>query len=746
MTMATAWPYPATTGSPGAHRGSPPRKPGDVKRSGSISELHRQHSSFGDSAGKNPQPQHPIFNNVSVLDSPTASATTFSSGGSPFGSSGKGSPAAAFTPASEASPAGSNVSGSPQSSSAESPNTASVASPGIDHMALLLGFQEEESSDDEVEWNSTFSPRASLDELEMTNEEDTGDANEDNGNALDQQLISAMKRVSEMTAENAEEPNEDSDIGDSGHNDGLQLDISSATMGDMPVTYNYDNDPEETPTHATNAPLRLDWKPPKFPTGGLDEEDSYGVRKNLHSMEHKCKNATQRAKAMKERAGSALVAKAERAKEKVTDIKLPGVPLKVRRAQQQAQLNDMEIIADDKCEVMSQVSEVSKRFDASGSARASPRRSLFKSRISSKASAVSNRSKQTGKSAASHVGSKLSAVTSLKEKAGSAISQKAHRAKEKTVGAVLATSGPLMMRQHSKGAVRTRQRLALPPHVKNEVESLPSMDDETRSDVPSLFNSLGPSVDNESARLALSPSAFGLSPGAFGIASPVSPTTQKSASMFATPKASRKGGLQVIGEVPPLHEAAQRGTLTAGGEEFRTLVGSPISPVSCIDENGFLLSPSASVASLEALKASSVASTVGSDGEPFDPNSFLFLSPLSHHDNDDPDYGMPALLSRSHGHNAAAAVSANAAPSPAGKGAPGKPKLLPRLLSPRLPPTSKKSLGSPRKKLMKKTKGDNGDVGSRPAPSKQASGTKEVMGRHLKPPSGSHRRLRSSMF
>ena len=63
--------------------------------------------------------------------------------------------------------------------------------------------------------------------------------------------------------------------------------------------------------------------------------------------------------------------------------------------------------------------------------------------------------------------------------------------------------------------------------------------------------------------------------------------------------------------------------------------------ISCIDSNGFLISPNASV---DHGWDEAASATHGSEGT-FDPNSFLFLSPLSYHDFDDPDHGMPELLS-----------------------------------------------------------------------------------------------------
>lgn len=107
----------------------------------------------------------------------------------------------------------------------------------------------------------------------------------------------------------------------------------------------------------------------------------------------------------------------------------------------------------------------------------------------------------------------------------------------------------------------------------------------------------------------------------------------------------------------------------------RNVVGTATSSTaaaSCnsIDGEGFLISPASGIhrrwneeedgrggdiaSSSQAAILPTVGSAVSSEGggSTFDPNSFLFLSPLSDHDVDDPDYGMPFLLSRSNSHNA----------------------------------------------------------------------------------------------
>ena len=89
-------------------------------------------------------------------------------------------------------------------------------------------------------------------------------------------------------------------------------------------------------------------------------------------------------------------------------------------------------------------------------------------------------------------------------------------------------------------------------------------------------------------------------------------------------------------------------------------ISSHTGGISCIDSNGFLISPNASV---DHGWDEAASATYGSEGT-FDPNSFLFLSPLSNHDFDDPDHGMPELLSRSNGHNAVALNKVDPAPGP----------------------------------------------------------------------------------
>ena len=71
--------------------------------------------------------------------------------------------------------------------------------------------------------------------------------------------------------------------------------------------------------------------------------------------------------------------------------------------------------------------------------------------------------------------------------------------------------------------------------------------------------------------------------------------------------------------------------------------------VSCIDASGFLISSNISIDRVgsdgDGGGGGAVSSSITVSSESaFDPNSFLFLSPLSNHDFDDVDYGMPELL------------------------------------------------------------------------------------------------------
>ena len=122
----------------------------------------------------------------------------------------------------------------------------------------------------------------------------------------------------------------------------------------------------------------------------------------------------------------------------------------------------------------------------------------------------------------------------------------------------------------------------------------------------------------------------------------------------------------------------------------------------------------------------------------FDPNSFLFLSPLSNADMDDPDYGMPDLLSRSNSHNAANMSDDDDddhPPRPPTGGNGGynlSPIKYNKKLMPRLPPSPRLLPPSGKKMMRKMTKGGGYGYGY------GAGGAK--------PDGNSQPRVRTSMF
>ena len=310
----------------------------------SISDLYRRRSSFG-MGGSN------IFSNLkAVLDSPTTSATTQSTGSPTCSNSSPASfhnedghspstPNSNVEEMSNVSPSDSVSNYSPTTSHRceNSPNARSISSSEssehiIDHTALLLGIQDEfrggeESSDDECEWN----PHFSSDELDIqqagTIVDDDKQIVYDTWSSMDVNLgqDSHHGQQSQKDVENEE------DKDDEYCNDGLQLDLGLATLEDMPVTYSHDEFQDEglNVERLTNQERRnISNKRiiAKLPSGGDYEYDKaqgeeYGKRKNINSFEYKKRVAAMKAQAMKERASSAIVAKAQRAKEKAKGMK-----------------------------------------------------------------------------------------------------------------------------------------------------------------------------------------------------------------------------------------------------------------------------------------------------------------------------------------------------------------------------------------------------------------------------------------
>eukprot|EP00578_Thalassiosira_sp_NH16_P010381 CAMPEP_0181107316 /NCGR_PEP_ID=MMETSP1071-20121207/17023_1 /TAXON_ID=35127 /ORGANISM="Thalassiosira sp., Strain NH16" /LENGTH=975 /DNA_ID=CAMNT_0023190827 /DNA_START=107 /DNA_END=3034 /DNA_ORIENTATION=+ len=777
---------------------------------------------------------------------------------------------------------------SPAELSIVSTDDSASSSKRIDHMALLLGFDGgEESGDDEREWNGCFSPEASLDELdggrggevrcrhdvhekEQQHREsshdgvvsgkklEATDGPEDDSSEVDDDSSSVNVNVGYESPGcesfgKCEEGNDGSNDGDDGScvDEGLQLDMGLATLEDMPRTYSHDDflceaicsdltsndefhdqedgteaqDVQETTSRETSS-FKTAQQDTKHPSDESLSTWDKGSRSNKFDIKKKA--AATRALAMKERASSALAAKAREARERVKGasmkdtLRMSGHSMLSKRSRNRKQEggkrqqdmhqerpsrgrderpNGMEITMGTSNDITDALSQVSSRSFDIIDAKAQHFRSKIVPQVSlapkefpryyerasvRSSAAASQASARSRRHAARSAASAMSAVTSMKEKASSAISQKAHRARERTAGlshignnagvSSLQGMSSVFVRQGSQrrngGAVRTRQRLALPPGARDEIESLLSIDED--SDVPSVMNSEGPSSVRE----------WIASPGA-----------ANSGSMFVTPKArTRKGGgrgvggpptdlhqdmlgLQVIGNIH-LDDTVLRGNLSRDSlldtentcssiasssqlptPEIRacpsTVSHGSTGAISCIDGDGFLISPTTSIdrtldTSGPAGAANAAAavghacciSTVGSTDRSestFDPNSFLFLSPLSNADMDDPDYGMPDLLSRSNSHNAANMSDDDDdddhPPRPPTGGNGGynlSPIKYNKKLMPRLPPSPRLLPPSGKKMMRKMTKGGGYGYGY------GAGGAK--------PDGNSQLRVRTSMF
>ena len=379
-----------------------------------------------------------------------------------------------------------------------------------------------------------------------------------------------------------------------------------------------------------------------------DRRELYGGNK----FDIKKKAAATKALAMKERASSALVAKAREARERVKGasvkdtLRMSGHSMLSKRSRNRKQdgqqhkrqqdmhqerpsrrdvrPNDMEITMGTSNDITDALSQVSSRSFDIIDAKAQHFRSKIVPQVSlaskefpryyerasvRSSAAASQASARSRRHAARSAASAMSAVTSMKEKASSAISQKAPIGNN--AGSSLQGMSSFV-RQGSQrrngGAVRTRQRLALPPGARDEIESLLSIDED--SDVPSVMNSEGPSSVREWI---------------------ASPGTANAGSSFVTPKArTRKGGrgvegpptdlhqdmlgLQVIGNIH-LDDTALRRNLSRDSlldtessiasssrlppPEIRacpsTVSHGSTGAISCIDGDGFLISPTASI-------------------------------------------------------------------------------------------------------------------------------------------------------
>ncbi|KAL3823514.1 hypothetical protein ACHAXA_010836 [Cyclostephanos tholiformis] len=425
--------------------------------------------------------------------------------------------------------------------------------------------------------------------------------------------------------------------------------------------------------------------------------------KKYDSFEHKKKMATMKALAMKERASSALASKANRAKEKVKETimkksSFTGESGKVQMTLQQQGVNQeqgllerleqpkgMEIttIDNDEIDDMSQVSDFSDGFVIDRSIYASVTKS-FKSKLSLSAAKIS---RNTNNTKSSLVSSKVTQVASTKLRSSklavldmikdpllqNAVNNSGGHNMEmmKLLAVTSKTSSTpaLLYRPTDKNmAFKTRQRFAVLSHDKEEVDSVLTMDGDITLNAT---NSEGAS----SVQRDLNCSNINIA----DVSSTKAHTLIAPHHSFSTPRAmtiwKNCANLQArycndTDITPPMSNI----TRNVGRHDLRSPVSPPIvaqclSDVSSqtgtksrIDANGFLVSPNSS---FDRGWDGAASATVGSDGT-FDPNSYIFLSPLSNHDFDDPDYGMPDLLSRSNCRNGVVLDSAGPVPCPPG--------------------------------------------------------------------------------
>ncbi len=496
--------------------------------------------------------------------------------------------------------------------------------------------------------------------------------------------------------EDGDDPDDRSSDGE-----GLQLDIDCATPREIPVTYSRDDvdvdvvSPVPFPSPGLSPGDSARRRPERKSYGDgsnsnqlshlapsawrREEGDDERMRKNTNSLESKRKIARMKALAMKERASSALAAKADKARERVHRL----------RAQRERRPDGMEITTGSGSGVIEAVSQVSNDREASegtegtegsdrvrGGTDATPRKHRFQSKVLSQIAGAKSKNRH-GHAGSRSVATAASAVSSMRDKASSALSQKAQRARERTVGMVVAGS-PLVRARERKHAAGTNGNSSA-TFRRDDVVSLLSMEDSVGG--------------------ALAPSECGGEPseGPY-VAGAILPAMGPVASSV------------VIFDAP--------GALVSPPSSFASFASPPPPsahrPSECIDRNGFLVSPAASVDGDGDVDGDHY----GSEDNSFDPNSFLFLSPLSTADMDDPDYGMPDLLSRSNGRNAdafdaealdavAGAVDDGAVAGADGPGATtasGRSGGYSSRLMPRLPP-SPRLLPPSGKRMMRKAKG-----------------------------------------
>lgn len=435
-----------------------------------------------------------------------------------------------------------------------------------------------------------------------------------------------------------------------------------------------------------------------------EEQQAYSTmpRKKINTFENKKKLATMKALAMKERASSALVSRATRAKDKLKGK----MTLSSKNAPVQIGDDDN---GDDRFQNQQSTMEISTRDHdnrTNNTTLVSP--SSLSSNLPTPCSNIKT------KTPMSRAISSLSSSDTPSPKTSyyGFLSQRARRAKVKALGTmnvVLAatvsstssatssstsTSSSSMIRRQPQQQSNNDKKLTK-QHI---IDTVFSMEDEDNmSDIPSVLNSEGPNsiqdVSYDGSSIAMGSVR---SSGGRGDRSIINNNN----TVYSTPnmkRGARKncGGNNGVGidhrnhngmdetvtadMISPSHiyspEQILANLSSISSRNVDTTATSSTAAASCnsIDGDGFLISPSSASgihrrwneeedggggdiasSSSQAAILPTVGSAVSSEGggSTFDPNSFLFLSPLSDHDVDDPDYGMPFLLSRSNSHNA----------------------------------------------------------------------------------------------
>ena len=618
----------------------------------------------------------------------------------------------------------------------------------IDHTALLLGdecYYEEEEDDDEREWNVSFS----LDELERSNDCHVDKMKEQPPHEIDgddDELDDDGINYNDFEVQREDGDDYQSCTHEFLHNiGGFATTVNLPAMKSNNTTTSTDVTPTmqrvEPPTrqqhqqvlrHASSLPTAIYSVPPTTYSRTLrrhdtsyilsssqssamiqndvwrreeEEQQAYATmpRKKINTFENKKKRATMKALAMKERASSALVSRATRAKDILKE--------KMTNSSRSAQVQD----DDNQLQKPHRRSGHEKKMTTMHGNETSTREydnhtnitSLVSPEVSplTSSSSLSNLPRTTKKAqvmmsrAISSLSSDTNPPKDIKTSSNNyygALSQRAHRAKLKALGtmngvlaaAVSSTSSSTSSNSTSTSSMTRRQQTNDKKTTKQQIiDTVFSIEDEeSMSDIPSVLNSEGPSSIQDV-------SYDGSSIAVVSVRSDGRRNSINSNTAYSTPKMKRgtrkeaTGGGREIG----LGSSSNRNTMEQSmaasciidpshiysPEQILANLSNISLPATAVDEScnsidgdGFLISPSSAsihrrwneedgrrgdiVSSPKTAMLPTVGSALSSEGggSTFDPNSFLFLSPLSDHDLDDPDYGMPFLLSRSNSHNA----------------------------------------------------------------------------------------------